>query len=453
MAHLNQDVIINKRLHISGITPSVTASDISSRLRSFGEVKAVDGVGLLDGTGQPRKFAYLTLETTQPKLVRCLNLLNGSTWKGAKLRIGEAKPDYRERLAQERGEPSLKRSALMELPDASQKKRRKQKPKWLPRGVQGREVQDMKSTTLQNVQYRKGWKRTALDHLIHPIRMRPAHPLPPIQTSRTSTQLKTLKTKSSKKKERAPLVRARRTVIDPTRYGAIHITAASGLLGAQVIGAEADKDRAANEDEESSESSSADEQEVEQSASEHNEEAESHKEQPSETATAVHIKSLKEMFAPQEEKAGFSLVGNLDVDLELDEDMEKEFITPLKPATPAVQQREPTPTLQVSENIVFDPSTPFFFMLPRDSDGQLDLLGGSWSGRKGGKPKDVIDVLNADISLKFWRTENEDEIRQRWDNVKGDLTREYKKRHREAFKRKRKVSTGRSKGLNDVEDI
>jgi hypothetical protein len=26
-----------------------------------------------------------------------MNLLSGSTWKGAKLRIGEAKPDFRER--------------------------------------------------------------------------------------------------------------------------------------------------------------------------------------------------------------------------------------------------------------------------------------------------------------------------------------------------------------------
>ena len=27
-----------------------------------------------------------------------MNLLSGSTWKGAKLRFGEAKPDFRERL-------------------------------------------------------------------------------------------------------------------------------------------------------------------------------------------------------------------------------------------------------------------------------------------------------------------------------------------------------------------
>jgi hypothetical protein len=30
-------------------------------------------------------------------IVTGMNLLSGSTWKGAKLRIGEAKPDFRER--------------------------------------------------------------------------------------------------------------------------------------------------------------------------------------------------------------------------------------------------------------------------------------------------------------------------------------------------------------------
>ncbi|KAG8696593.1 hypothetical protein FRC11_000629, partial [Ceratobasidium sp. 423] len=82
------------RLHISGLTPAISASDLKQRFSTFGDVRDVDGVGKLDGVGRPRKFAYLTLETTQSKLARCMNLLSGSTWKGAKLRIGEAKPDY-----------------------------------------------------------------------------------------------------------------------------------------------------------------------------------------------------------------------------------------------------------------------------------------------------------------------------------------------------------------------
>ncbi|KAG2012187.1 hypothetical protein CC2G_012222 [Coprinopsis cinerea AmutBmut pab1-1] len=93
------DTPITKRLHISGLTPSITADDIAKRLSTFGTVKAVDGFGLLDAVGQPRKFGYVTIETTAGKLAKCMNVLSGATWKGAKLRLGEAKPDFRERRA------------------------------------------------------------------------------------------------------------------------------------------------------------------------------------------------------------------------------------------------------------------------------------------------------------------------------------------------------------------
>jgi RNA recognition motif-containing protein len=88
---------VKRRLHISGLTPSLTASELCSRFSAFGTVINVTGFGLLDGNGNPRKFAYLTLETTEDKLKRCISGLSGTVWKGAKLRIGDARPDYKER--------------------------------------------------------------------------------------------------------------------------------------------------------------------------------------------------------------------------------------------------------------------------------------------------------------------------------------------------------------------
>ena len=64
--------LITKRLHISGLTPAITADDISRRLSTFGSVKCVDGIGLLDGLGAPRKFGYITIETTVGKLAKCM---------------------------------------------------------------------------------------------------------------------------------------------------------------------------------------------------------------------------------------------------------------------------------------------------------------------------------------------------------------------------------------------
>lgn len=105
--------VVKKRLHVAGLTPAVSLSDLSQRLGTFGTVIAVDGIGALDGLGRPRPFAYVTIEAKSSQLAKCacsslkkiqgglrvsgMNLLSGTTWKGGKLRIGEAKPDFRER--------------------------------------------------------------------------------------------------------------------------------------------------------------------------------------------------------------------------------------------------------------------------------------------------------------------------------------------------------------------
>ncbi len=113
----SEAITITKRLHVSGLTTAISYHDLERRLATFGSVTALDGLGELDALGQPRKFAYVTLQTTKSQLSRCaqslscptaliksmfcflsgMNVLSGSTWKGTKLRIGEAKPDFRER--------------------------------------------------------------------------------------------------------------------------------------------------------------------------------------------------------------------------------------------------------------------------------------------------------------------------------------------------------------------
>ena len=44
-----------------------------------------------------RAFSFPFIISYYTNIVTGMNLLSGSTWKGAKLRIGEAKPDYHER--------------------------------------------------------------------------------------------------------------------------------------------------------------------------------------------------------------------------------------------------------------------------------------------------------------------------------------------------------------------
>ncbi len=92
-AHQEKDVT-RKRLIISGLTESFSQEDLNRRFSTFGEVVALNGLGKRDALGQFRPYVYLTLEAPPQQIKRCMNLLSGSVWKGATLRIGEAKPDY-----------------------------------------------------------------------------------------------------------------------------------------------------------------------------------------------------------------------------------------------------------------------------------------------------------------------------------------------------------------------
>jgi hypothetical protein len=129
--------VISKRPQISGLTPAIFIEDISPRLGPFGSVTALDGLGKC-ALGQPRKFAYPILQTIKPQLSRCasttrplvpsvfltivtgMNGLSGSTWKGARLHIGEAKQTFVS------GEPSppplLPNRFLYPIQDCSRKR-------------------------------------------------------------------------------------------------------------------------------------------------------------------------------------------------------------------------------------------------------------------------------------------------------------------------------------------
>lgn len=117
--------IVTKRIHVGGLTPSITPTHIKDRFKSFGNVLQVeemseDGLGerlphlqprsSTDSSGQPRPFTFFTIQTTPPQLKKCklmapnceateliklgLNIMSGSMWRGCQLRLAEAKPKY-----------------------------------------------------------------------------------------------------------------------------------------------------------------------------------------------------------------------------------------------------------------------------------------------------------------------------------------------------------------------
>jgi len=515
------DEVITKRLHVSGLTPAITPGELSQRLGSFGTIKALDGFGLLDAVGQPRKFGYVTLETTKKKVDRCMNILSGVTWKGAKLRIGEAKPDFRERIAKERapegdGEPPKKRRRL-------------------PRGVQGVHAADMSLVTPENAASRSGWHVTPTGRLVRPIRMRPEHPLPePLASTASANDKKVDKTSKKKRKRvKEPPTRGRRRTIDPMKWGSQHLKGVflesvvvasrqepeldvlediqedesdsdesesgsgidDGLLqepkettttihhvhpasqpspllappprpaeqapplstvtdathdkflhekqktlgllqslfgdkgdgdwgGEESIGSDVELD-----DQPPRENSLMDEEPLQEAAMDVDQDAQDDVSTQTIQApknTQVHTTKLKDLFAPQEE-TGFSLLEQLDLDLELDDEVDLQVVQPQ-----AQREIHPVAALpSVPSASALDPKRPLFFPLPP-------------AERVHGRVHDVVDPTN--WRRWFFRTDTSEDIQKRWEETRGELTSAWKRRHREAVKSRRRRGGGPGDG-------
>jgi hypothetical protein len=90
------------------------------------------------------------------------------------------------------------------------------------------------------------------------------------------------------------------------------------------------------------------------------------------------------------------------------------------------------PLASTRAGIIFDPSDVLFF--PRRADDRAP------KGKR--RAKDITELYAERgwdwRSAGFFRTESEDEMRARWEAQKLELTREWKRRHREAIKSRRR---------------
>ncbi|KAI5999700.1 hypothetical protein EDD15DRAFT_2363033 [Pisolithus albus] len=208
-----EETVVTKRLHISGLTPSITPTDILHRLSTFGSVKSLDGFGKLDALGDPRPFAYVTLQGKEKDIAKCMNVLSGSTWKGTRLRIGEAKPDYRQRITY--------LNSLPPPPPRTSRSKRHQLVFASPALDTPLSRDDAAKTA--------GWVVMPSGRIIRPMRMRPERPLEPMHAvgSGRRTRGKTSEKEGKKRKKRqVSPSRARRRTIDPTKWDSTYLTGA-----------------------------------------------------------------------------------------------------------------------------------------------------------------------------------------------------------------------------------
>ncbi|KAJ6582113.1 hypothetical protein B0H19DRAFT_1252249 [Mycena capillaripes] len=536
---------ITKRLHIS-FTPSVPSSgseelakSLTTHFGKFGTVKAVDGLGKLDGVGLPRKFGYISIEGSEASITKCVNSLSGSIWKGVKVRVGDAKPDFDRRIAQENA---------AEPPPPRRKRKRG-----------GVHAEDMTPVTPETAAHRSGWKVTEMGRVMRPLRIRPARPLPPPLVS--SVPKKPSGSKDSKettkpKKRRDPDTRARRRTIDMTRWGSVHLkgifledagqgagnlsqdevqemvdadqsdsssdgevddgdvlplvrpaqpemvapalkppsiaavppptlvskpsiidsnqtvvaarpvlsdvdlamekTQTLGLLnslfgardedwgGQESVGSDVDEEELLKiggtttlDDDDAIELVPMD-VDVRESAAIVPPSPKIAEVTPPPLKKPTQATKLKDLFVSKEADVGFSLLGHLDLDLELDEEMAR--VVPsgeLKYVSDAAPQLAATFVTPSQVHITLDPKQPLFFPLPTSFSSTPGL-----SSTKA-RQRDILDVgKDNGWNAHFYRTETDDEIRAKWEKEKVDLTREWNRRWREAGKVRRRRGGG-----------
>ncbi|ODN88789.1 hypothetical protein L198_06591 [Cryptococcus wingfieldii CBS 7118] len=162
---------VTKRLHISGLKPEITAAHLRDRFSLFGSVSDVEELQP-DALGDPRPFTYLTLQTTPAQLKRCLNTMSGSHWRGALLRIAEAKPKFDARL-------HAMNNPAPEIVDKKIEQKRKRVMRARAEGV-GKLAQDMYLVDAQRATKKKFWvvvEDGGETRVVRPMCMRPDRPI------------------------------------------------------------------------------------------------------------------------------------------------------------------------------------------------------------------------------------------------------------------------------------
>ncbi|KAG9318926.1 hypothetical protein JVU11DRAFT_1039 [Chiua virens] len=451
--------LLTKRLHVGGLTPSITPADLEHRLSSFGKVKTMDGFGARDALGDPRKFGFVTMEIGAKEFTKCLNVLSGSMWKGAKLRIGEAKPDFRERLAQTNPKPPrpLRRTRRRDYGHPSST---------LP-------LLPLSAAAAASTH---GWIVTPSGRVVRPMRMRPERPLEPMRNDLDGSKTKA---NAKKKRSKQPLVRARRRLIDPTKWDSVYL---KGLFLDSVSvsvplpesttsgnGATVDKEDTGAEN-------TSCEDGVGGAEAVHEQDIDMEYNHPSfstqasaETAELAHQTNLKALFGPRED-ASFSLIDHLDLDLELDTDILgtnvsfgqsqenshlQETILPTPqsvhiPAAIFTTKARYQGTLDPSLPLVFPPidSLPHSYGHPAASTTAIHphatptcFLFPSTTQIRG------LHHLPPSITFTRSPQDTSERIRETWERDKSTLTREWKKAWRDARGNRRgKIGAGSEVG-------
>lgn len=501
----SEETVISKRFHVSFHPASSftgTPEDISKRFCAFPGIqhtRAVEGFGERDALGGMRGWGWVEIVGSKKGIAGCVATLSGTTWKGAKVRVGDARPDWRERLAAEQRDPAAASDSGVDtktkpIIEKTEEPKVKLCRSGYRRGVilHGKHARDMEPLTRERAvtlsqEHKGGWYATEMGRVLWSVRMRPEKTLVKGDMGAFTSEKKVDIQRSvvAKRKKISVGRRRPRKRIDMVRWGSRYLhgmwlsgcddgqteiprkaiteieeqnvdinedgplqstrqilqeqKTAVGLL-ADMFGHQDENGSDEPEDWVGKESleSDVDEEALlrqgqEEGVSGKGLEAEEVLKDSKQGDASYgnrkggreEPKDLKELFAPKEETE-FSLLDHLGVDfddLELDDipfPITKPYADERGPAPTTVQTQYPQPSMAV-----FDEKKSLFFPSTTKAKGTQDLF--DVAQERGWNWRDV-----------FVRSETADEIRTKWEEERGELTRGWKKRWREASRRKGK---------------
>ncbi|WBW72623.1 ribosome biogenesis protein Nop8 [Schizosaccharomyces osmophilus] len=152
---------ITKRVFVGGLSSTITEDDLKPRFNRFGNVTEFTIVEKQLPVGTFQKFAYVTFETNEDNWRKCKMHLSKATFKESVLRIEEAKPYFKDRLKLEKN--------IEDEPSAQATTTNHSEPE-LPSDpvfhgeiiLPGRHAKDMNpvsDTDVRKTTARKGWKK------------------------------------------------------------------------------------------------------------------------------------------------------------------------------------------------------------------------------------------------------------------------------------------------------
>lgn len=143
----------NFRIHISGLSQDITnENDLTSKFLSFGTV--TDSLIVKDtSSGISKGYGFVSLNCSEKHWLRCLSTLNGTKWKGSRLKLELARPSKLERITQER----------LETHD-TEKPSRKYIGTFL--------ADDQSLMTDDKIETRKGWKKVRYGRAVASLKLR-----------------------------------------------------------------------------------------------------------------------------------------------------------------------------------------------------------------------------------------------------------------------------------------